>query len=81
MPSLIPALAIAQAAACGLYGTPATPGGCSLPAPGGGSYLLQESFGQLYIQESPGFSSHEQHPAAPGSPYTPIELQPITRPQ
>ena len=49
------AVLLAQAAPCGTYGTPSSPGGCSLPAPNGGSYLLQTlQGGQIWVQETPG---------------------------
>ena len=43
-------LLLAQAAPCGTYGSPSSPGGCSLPAPNGGSYLLQDVYGQTWVQ-------------------------------
>jgi hypothetical protein len=71
MQALIPTILIAQAATCGLYGTPSSPGGCSLPAPDGGTYYLQNTYGQLYIQE--------RRPQIQFSPDPSLELQPIQR--
>jgi len=65
------ALVIAQAATCGLYGTPNSPGGCSLPSPDGGRYLLQDVNGQLWIQE--------RRPEVQISPHPSLELPPIQR--
>ena len=51
---LVAGVLIAQAATCGLLGTPSSPGGCSLPSPDGGSYLLQTiQGGQVWIQQTP----------------------------
>ena len=48
---LLAGLLLAQAAPCGIYGSPSSPGGCSMPAPDGGSYLLQQLPGQpLWVQ-------------------------------
>jgi hypothetical protein len=57
---LVAGALIAQAATCGLLGTPSSPGGCSLPSPDGGSYLLQNVNGQMWVQETPnGFESDD----------------------
>jgi hypothetical protein len=71
MQALIPTILIAQAATCGLYGTPSSPGGCSLPASDGGAYYLQNTNGQLYIQE--------RRPQIQFNPHPSLELQPIQR--
>ena len=62
---LLTGVLIAQAATCGIYGTPDSPGGCSLPSPDGGSYLLQSVNGQMWVQETPnGFESDDGGGAA-----------------
>ena len=65
------ALVIAQAATCGLYGTTESPGGCSLPSPDGGRYLLQDVNGRLWIQE--------RRPPLQINPQPSLELPPIQR--
>ena len=71
MQPFIPAVLIAQAATCGLYGKPSSPGGCSLQAPDGGTYYLQTTFGQLYIQG--------RRPEVQFSPPPSLQPQPIQR--
>ena len=45
-------LLLAQVPMCGTFSsTPSSTGGCSMPAPSGGSYLLQElPGGQIWVQ-------------------------------
>lgn len=67
------AVLLAQAATCGTFGTPGSPGGCSLPAPGGGDYLLQTvPGGQLWVQ--PPIEAAPYSPSDTAEPGQPLPL-------